>query len=215
LDIAHILGIPAERIRVAPNPTVTTELERLAGMPLDDPWFAPNEPPVVLGVGRLEPQKDFPNLLRAFALLKRVRPCRLIVLGEGKEREALARLAVELGIERDFKMPGFVENPYAYMTRASLFVLSSRWEGSPNGLTEALALGTPLVATDCPDGPREILEDGKHGPLVPVGNTQALACAMQQVLANPPAREPLRAAGLRYTLERSADAYIEALGLGT
>jgi glycosyltransferase involved in cell wall biosynthesis len=212
-DLAGLIGYPAERIRVAPNPVVTPELTSLADAPLNHPWFAPGEPPVILGVGRLEPQKDFPTLLRAFARVRSQRLCRLLILGEGKQRGELQRLAEELGIATSFQLPGFVENPYSYMARAGLFVLSSAWEGSPNSLTEALALGTPLVSTDCPDGPHEILEGGRHGPLVRVGDAEALAAAMSGTLDHPPERATLQAAAQRYTLERSASAYIEALGL--
>lgn len=212
-DLSQLIGIPIGRISVAPNPTVTPELAQLAAAPLDHPWFAPGEPPVIVGMGRLEPQKDFPTLLRAFATLRRSRRCRLVILGEGKQRERLLQAAKELGIHEDVQFPGFAKNPYAYLARAALFVLSSAWEGSPNSLTEALALGTPLVSTDCPDGPREILEGGRHGPLVNVGDAAALAAAMAATLERPPDRDQLRAAAQRYTLERSATAYLAALGL--
>ncbi len=213
-DIAGILGWATERVRVAPNPVITNELFKLAAAPLQHPWFAAGQPPVIVGMGRLEPQKDFPTLLRAFALMRRQRPCRLLVLGEGKLHAPLTALAAELGVAADVALPGFQSNPYPFLANAHLFVLSSAWEGSPNGLTEALALGTPLVATDCPNGPVEVLEQGKWGPLVPVGDVDALARAMQQVLDHPPDRETLRAAARRrYTVDRSADAYLQALGL--
>lgn len=212
-DLASLIDWPMERIRVAPNPVVTPELADMARAPLDHPWFAPGEPPVILGVGRLEPQKDFPTLIRAFARVRTQRPAHLVILGEGKQREELQRLAVELGIAGDLQMPGFVNNPYAFMARAALFVFSSRWEGLGNVLIEALAIGTPVVSTNCPDGPSEILEDGRHGLLVPVGDVEALAQAMLQTLNNPPERVRLQTAAQRYTLERSATAYIEALGL--
>lgn len=212
-DAARLIDCAPERIRVAPNPTVTPELERLAQAPLDHPWFVPGEPPVILGVGRLEPQKDFPSLLRAFATVRAARACRLIILGEGKQREPLRQVSADLGIEREVAFPGFVANPYAYMARAALFVLSSAWEGSPNSLTEALALGVPLVATDCPNGPSEVLDGGRYGDLVPVGDVPALAAAMIRTLDRPIDRAALKAAGLRYTVERSASAYIDALGL--
>lgn len=214
VDFAQLIGIPIGRINVAPNPTVTPELTQLAAAPLDHPWFAPGAPPVIVGMGRLEPQKDFPTLLRAFATLRRSRPCRLMILGEGKQRELLRHEATRLGVHDDVHFPGFVKNPYAYLSRAALFVLSSAWEGSPNSLIEALALGTPLVSADCPDGPREILEGGRHGILVKVGDAAALAAAMAKTLDQPPERETLRAAAQRYTLERSASAYLAALGLG-
>jgi glycosyltransferase involved in cell wall biosynthesis len=215
-DLAGLLGWPwpTPRIQLAPNPVVTPELYALAAEPLDHPWLAPGQPPVILGVGRLEPQKDFPTLLKAFAQVRRQRPCRLVILGEGKLREELQRLATELGIAADVEMPGFVANPYAWMARAALFVLSSLWEGSPNGLTEALAVGVPLVATNCPSGPFEILEGGRWGPLVPMGDPAGLAVAMLATLEHPPAREDLQQAAQRYTLDNSATRYLEIMGLG-
>jgi glycosyltransferase involved in cell wall biosynthesis len=213
-DTAQLIGWPVERIHVAPNPTVTPELVRLAAAPLDHPWFAPGSPPVILGVGRLMPQKDFPSLIRGFAKLRATRSCRLVILGEGPERPRLESLAAELGLASEVALPGFVVNPYAYMAKAGLFVLSSLFEGSPNALTEALAVGVPLVSTDCPNGPSEILEGGRHGPLVRVGDVDALAAAMADTLDHPPNRAALQQAAQRYTVERSATAYIEALGLG-
>ncbi len=213
-DLAQILNWPPKRIKTAPNPVITHELYQLAEEPAEHPWFSDGGPPVILGIGRLEPQKDFSTLLHAFALLHRQRPCRLLILGEGKLRPQLTDLAEHLGIATDLQMPGFATNPYPSMARANLFVLSSLWEGSPNGLTEALALGTPLVATDCPNGPSEILELGKYGPLVPMGDAKALANAMQATLDSPPDRTLLReAAQRRYTVEQSANAYLEAMGL--
>ena len=212
-DAARLLGCLPDRIQVAPNPTVTPELESLAQAPLDHPWFAPGEPPVILGVGRLEPQKDFVTLIRAFAQVRAQRRCRLVILGEGKLREALRQLTVELGVAADVELPGFVANPYAFMRRAALFALSSAWEGSPNSLTEALALGVPLVATDCPNGPNEVLDGGRYGELVAVDDPAALAAAMVRTLDRPVDRAALQAAGLRYTVERSASAYIAAMGL--
>jgi len=212
-DLAGLLGWKVERIAVAPNPTVTPEILQLAAVPLDHPWFRNGEEPVVVAIGRLEPQKDFPTLLRAFAQVRRQQPCRLIVLGEGKQRQALEKLATELSIRDDVQFPGFVTNPYHFLRHANLFVLSSAWEGSPNSLTEALALGTPLVSTDCPNGPREILENGQHGPLVPVGDVDALAGAMLETLHHPPSRQRLQQAAQRYTLDRSATRYLEALEL--
>jgi len=214
-DLAQLLGWSADRIQVAPNPTVTPEVLELAAEPLDHPWFVDRTSPVILGMGRLEPQKDFPTLLRAFAIVHAKRPCRLVILGEGKQRDALTHLANELGVADAVQMPGFMTNPYSYLQRADLFVLSSAWEGSPNSLTEALALGTPLVSTDCPNGPREILEEGRHGPLVSVGDIDGLARAMLRTLEHPPDRGQLQAAAQRYTLERSATRYLDALGLAS
>jgi glycosyltransferase involved in cell wall biosynthesis len=183
-DLAQVLGIPRERIEVIHNPGVRPELRRKAEAPLDHPWFQPGQPPVLLAVGRLTVQKDFPTLIRAFAQVRTTRPVRLLVLGEGQERSGLEALVTELDLKEDVSLPGFVENPYAYMARASVFVLSSRWEGLPTVLMEALCCGAPLVATDCPSGPREILRDGQYGQLVPVGDTTALAQAIEVALAD-------------------------------
>jgi glycosyltransferase involved in cell wall biosynthesis len=212
-DIAAIAGLPSERILVIRNPVITPELAGLASAPVDHPWFGPDAPPVVMGIGRLTRQKDFPTLIRAFARVRRQRPLRLILLGEGRDREALAELAGREGVGDDVAMPGFQGNPYAWLSRARLFVLSSRWEGSPNALTEAMALGVPVVATDCPSGPRELLQGGRHGPLVPVGDADALADAMLQALEHPLPPEALREAVREYRAEVSARRYLEALGL--
>lgn len=212
-DTAMILGIPVERIRVIHNPVVTPELEKLASIPPEHPWFHDGASPVILGVGRLEPQKDFPNLIRAFARARQATRCRLMILGEGALRPELQALADQLGVGEDLAMPGFVKNPYQYMRAAALFALSSRWEGSPNGLTEALAVGTPVVATDCPNGPIEILQEGKYGPLVPMGDDRALAEAMLETLRHPHDAAFLRAGVARYSVENSAREYLAAMGL--
>jgi len=213
-DTARIIGIPVERIRVIHNPVVTPDLETLASIKPDHPWMTGTEDiPVILGVGRLEPQKDFPNLIRAFALVRKATPCRLMILGEGALRPDLQTLADKLGVSGDLAMPGFVKNPYQYMRAANLFVLSSRWEGSPNGLTEALAIGTPVVATNCPNGPNEILREGKYGPLIPMGDPQALADAVLETLRHPPDPEFLRSATTRYSVTNSAREYLAAMGL--
>jgi glycosyltransferase involved in cell wall biosynthesis len=204
--------LPRERISVIRNPVVTPRMQALAQAPVPD-WFTAGGAPVILGAGRLTEQKDFASLLRAFAIVRGQRPVRLVILGDGGKRAALTALAQELGVSAAVSMPGYVDNPYAYMARAQLFVLSSRWEGSPNVLTEALALGTPVVATDCPSGPREILRGGEVAPLVPVGDVQALAQAMLGALDRPSPPELLRAAASEYTQAASGQRYLEILGL--
>lgn len=214
-DAAQLIGIPVERIRVIQNPTITPDLLPRAAEPLDHPWFQPGQPPVMLGVGRLMREKDFPTLIRAFALVRAKRPCRLLILGEGPDRASLEALVAELGLGEDVALPGFITNPYAYMARAAMFVLSSTREGSPNALTEALAVGTPLVSTDCPNGPPDVLEGGRHGLLVPMRDPPALAAAMEQTLERPTGdRESRMASARRYTVERSATLYLHALSLG-
>ncbi|MGX2041939.1 glycosyltransferase [Methylocaldum sp. MU1018] len=212
-DLSAFLNMAPERISVLPNPTVAPDILSLADRPVDHPWLAPGGPPVIMGAGRLGRAKDFPTLLKAFARLRRNRVCRLMILGQGRQAEKLKSLAAELGVQDDFDLPGFVDNPYAFLARASLFVLSSLWEGCPNVLIEALAVGTPAVATDCPSGPREILAGGRYGRIVPTGDAEALAEAMRAALDDPPPSGFLREAVRPYTLENSASAYLDAFGL--
>jgi glycosyltransferase involved in cell wall biosynthesis len=213
-DAARIARYPRERISVIRNPVITPALAARAAAPCEHPWFdatASPRTPVIVGAGRLERQKDFSTLLRAFAMVRSQRPCRLVLLGEGAWRERLTALSAALGILADVDMPGFQPNPYPFLARASLFVLSSAWEGSPNVLTEALALGTPVVSTDCPSGPREILDGGRVAPLVPVGDATALADAMQRALATRADPDALRAAVRDYSVEQSAARYMALL----
>jgi glycosyltransferase involved in cell wall biosynthesis len=213
-DLSTATGIPRERISTIYNPVVPPELLTRAKAPLEHPWFEPDSPPVLLGVGRLSAQKDFPTLLRAFARVRRLRPARLIILGEGKRpgyRPELLALARELGVGEDVQLPGFAENPYAYMARASVFVMSSAWEGLPSVLVEALACGCPVVSTDCPSGPREILQGGRYGRLVPVGDAEALAKAILATLDAPPDGEMLRTRGAEFSVGASTQRYLDVL----
>ena len=207
-DLIRLTGLPAEKVNVIYNPVVTPELFAKAHEPLNHPWFQLGEPPVILGVGRLTAQKDFRTLIRALVLVRKERPARLMILGEGEDRPKLEALVRELGLEQDVTLPGFVENPYKYMKRAAVFVLSSRWEGLPTVLIEALALGRPVVATDCPSGPREILEGGKWGKLVPPGDPEELAkgilTALQESASTSVRLEP-------FTLEHAAAQYLALL----
>jgi glycosyltransferase involved in cell wall biosynthesis len=211
-DIIKITGLTFANVEVIHNPVVTPVLASQALQPLSHPWFHTGSLPVIMGVGRLTLQKDFPTLIRAFAKVQERIPSRLMILGEGGERQLYTSLATELGIADSLELPGFVANPYAYLARAGIFVLSSRWEGSPNALTEAMALGIPVVATDCPSGPREILQDGRYGKLVPVGDVNSLAAAIVETLKNPPSSAELKIAVSSYTVETSTLKYLQALG---
>ncbi|MBE9225009.1 glycosyltransferase [Phormidium sp. LEGE 05292] len=184
-DLAHVASLPLEKIEVIYNP-VNPEMFVKAKEPLDHPWFAPGELPVILGVGKLEKQKDFPTLIRAFAKVQQHKPCRLVILGWGPDRPKLEALIQELGLEDVVDLPGHVNNPYMFMARSAVFALSSVWEGLPNVLIEAIALGIPVVSTDCESGPREILAGGKYGYLTPVGDSEALAEGILQVLSGNP-----------------------------
>ncbi len=214
-ELVGDFGIPREKVRVIYNPVVHEGVFRGAGEPLEHPWFRPGEPPVFLAVGRLAKEKNFPALIRAFARVQREVESRLLILGEGPERPHLEGLVRELGLDDRVSLPGFFLNPYPYMARAAALVLSSLYESFSNVLIEALALGTPVVATDCPHGPAEILEGGRWGRLVAVGDEAALAEAMRDAVENPPTeleREAFRRmAAERFGVERAVQDYWELL----
>jgi len=209
-DTLEITGMSRDRVVAIRNPVITPELAEQAKAPVDHHWFG-DDIPVILGAGRLTPEKDFPTLIRAFSRMRQERPCRLMIIGEGPLQPELESLVTELGLEGCVAFPGFCANPFAYMKRASLFVMSSAWEGSGNVLVEALALGIPSVSTDCPYGPRETLMDGKYGPLVPVGDDEALAKAMLMTLSNPLPPEFLQQAVAEFAIEYSARRYLDVL----
>jgi len=167
--------------------------------------------PVILGAGRLNPQKNFSLLLRAFAGVRQQRSARLIIMGEGPQRPELEKLAQDLGVAADVALPGYVANPYAAFSRANLFVLSSDYEGLGNVLIEAMACGCPVVATDCPSGPREILSDGRYGALPPVGDAKAMAEAMACTLEAPCSADMLRQRADFFSLEASVKGYLRLL----
>lgn len=212
-DIHRLTGLPEHRIPVIPNPVVAGDLGERARAPVDHPWLQTGQPPVLLGAGRLTRQKDFATLFRACAQLRERRPIRVIVLGEGEDRPGLLAEAARLGISEAVDLPGEVPDPLPWMQRAAVFVLSSRWEGSGNALTEAVALGRPVVSTDCPSGPGELLAEAPGAPLVPVGDESALARAVEQQLDSPPDPDRMAALARKYTVARSARRYLEALAL--
>ncbi|ASC70752.1 Glycosyltransferase type 1 [Halomicronema hongdechloris C2206] len=181
-DLEQLGRLSPDQLHAIYNPVITPDLEGKATEAVEHPWLQPGQWPVILGVGKLEPQKDFPTLIRAFAQVRSHRPCRLAILGWGPGQEALQALIDDLGIAADAALLGYVENPYAYMARAQAFVLSSAWEGLPTVLIEAMALGLPVISTDCKSGPDEILKGGQYGPLVPVGDSDAIAEAIDAVL---------------------------------
>jgi glycosyltransferase involved in cell wall biosynthesis len=207
-DLEHQMGFEPGKIRVVYNPVVDNELLAKSKAPLEHSWFQQGNPPVFLAVGRLTEQKDFLTLIKAFALLRKQRLARLIILGEGECRSELEAMIKTLEISEDVSLPGFVQNPYAYMSHASAFVLSSRHEGLPTVLIEAMACGCPVVATDCPSGPKEILESGKYGSLVAIGNSVTLADAMVQALEAPVSRDVLVERGMYFSTERAVSEYL-------
>lgn len=211
-DLHSQLRLPSDLVKVIYNPVVDESLSQKAQLNVEHPWFQSEEIPVLLAAGRLTVQKDFSILIRAFAQLREQRQARLLILGEGPLRKKLQALVVELGLENDVSLPGFVKNPYAYMSRAAAFVLSSRWEGLPTVLIEAIACGCQVVSTDCPNGPSEILAEGKYGRLVPVGDVTALAQAMQLALENPIDAPQLRKRSQDFSIERSVSEYLQLIG---
>jgi glycosyltransferase involved in cell wall biosynthesis len=205
-------GLRSDKVAVIYNPILNDELFRAAEEDVDDPWFSPGAPPVLVAAGRLVKQKDFQTLIRAFALVRSTRLVRLLILGEGQDRLELLDLGQLLGVADDVRLPGFVNNPYKYMKRASAFVLSSLFEGFPTVLVEAMACGAPVISSDCTSGPSEILEDGRWGRLVPVGDSVALAKAIQGVL-DQTSHPDGRSRALMFHSKRKTREYLKVIGL--
>jgi glycosyltransferase involved in cell wall biosynthesis len=210
-DLATSAGLDRQSITTIYNPVVDDSLHANAQQPLDHPWFTPDAAPVILGVGRLSEQKDFATLIRAFAAVRTTAEARLVILGEGRLREDLEALADTLGIRADVDLPGFVQNPFQYMSRASVLVSSSEYEGLPGVLIQALACGCPVVSTDCPGGSAEILVDGEYGALVDVGDAEAMALAILAELDNPTASDILLQRAEDFSVEQAGNNYLALL----
>lgn len=213
-DLSASTGLPRASIKTIYNPIVSEALDEQALEHVDHPWFLPDAPPVILGVGRLHPQKDFATLIRAFARVRAERHVRLVVLGKDVDhgvRDELMALAKSLGVSDDVDLPGFSVNPYSFMANAAVFVLSSKYEGCPNVLVEALACGCPVVSTRCPHGPDEILIDGKFGALVDVGDDEAMADAINATLENPPCQEILYSRAAQFDFNSSVVKYLKCI----
>lgn len=210
-DAEKLFGMRTGQSKTIYNPVDMERVRVLGEEPIDHPWFRENEKPVIVAMGRLEEQKDFPTLLRAFARVCAQRDVRLAILGEGSQRQALTEQIKADGIENHVWMPGFIANPYPYLKRAALFALSSAWEGFAIVLVEAMALGVPVISTRCPSGPEEILKSGRYGTLVPVGDDAELALGLLKILDGGSARPPDEALA-PYTAEHVAQQYLEILG---
>ncbi len=215
-DLAQNADIPRQRISVIHNPVVTPDFSQKAAAAVDHLWFESDQPPVLLGVGRIVKQKSFATLVKAFALVRQQQPAKLMILGDVDPREPdvkpeLDRLIKQFGITDDVAFPGFVDNPYAYMAKADVFVLSSIYEGFGNVVAEAIAAGTPVVSTDCDSGPAEILEQGKYGKLVPVGNAEAMAEAIVAMLRQPTDARDLMARSQAFTIDCVVRQYLDIL----
>jgi glycosyltransferase involved in cell wall biosynthesis len=209
-DLAASTGISRQKVTVIYNPVVTPEIAALMRAPVAQSLFPPSAP-VILGVGRLVDEKNFALLIRAFAELRSRRRARLVLLGEGPQRVELEKLVAELRLQDEVDLPGAARNPYAYMARAALVALSSKYEGLPTVIVESLACGTPVVATDCPAGPAEILDGGRFGRLVAVGDAMAMARAIEQTLDEPPDRPRLQQRAALFSAQNSASQYLRLL----
>jgi glycosyltransferase involved in cell wall biosynthesis len=213
VELKHHLSLPKEKIHVIPDPVVDDHLKQTSLKSAPHPWLKQKVVPVIVSVGRLDRLKDPVNLLRAFSVVRRQRPAQLILFGEGPERPRLVKLIDDLGLTPDVDMPGSCPNPYATLRGAAAFALSSRVEGLPTALIEALACGCPVVATDAPCGSREVLQGGRYGELVPCGDPQAMAAALERILSGSTNREELRQRADRFSLHRILPQYLDVLGL--
>jgi glycosyltransferase involved in cell wall biosynthesis len=209
-DIAKKTGIPRNKISVIYNPVYSDRLPALMNETVPAHLFPPSIP-IVLGVGRLVEVKDFKTLILAFAAVRSSRPAKLLILGEGPGRKELETTINELSLENDVCLPGAVINPFAYMSKASVVVLSSKYEGFPNVIAESLACGTPVVSTNCETGPAEILDNGRFGKLVPVGDIHAMARAIKETLDAVHEPEFLKQRASFFSASKSANQYIKLL----
>ena len=209
-DLSHFIGLNRGEIDVIYNPVIGPNVKGKMEKSVDHPWFSDESIPVILGVGRLLEQKDFPTLIQAFAKLRTSRSSRLVILGEGDRRPFLEDCVERLGLSEHVWMPGFKPNPLKYMANADVFVLSSKREGLGNVLIEAMACGTPVVSTDCKSGPSEILKGGEYGRLVPVGDSSALAAAIEEALDGHVSPAP-RSALDRFRRDKVAEQYLDTL----
>ena len=207
---AKELGLPLGRIQVVYNPVVTQQILEMSCANIDLPWLIKDGRKLIVAAGRHTKQKDFATLIRAFALVQSKTNARLVIMGEGELRSDLERIVAENSLQEVVSLPGFVVNPFAVMKQADLFVLSSAWEGLPNVLIQAMACGTPVVSTDCPSGPAEILESGKWGRLVPVGDIKAIAKAMLDTLTETDHPDVASRAAY-FSVGRAADEYLRLL----
>jgi len=210
-DLAKLMRADPSRVTVAPNPIIHSSIYEKAQETAPALWPWSDGCPVVVAVGSLTPRKDYVTLVRAFALLRSRRRAHLVIVGEGKDRRRIEDEIASLGIRDDVYLAGYTSNPYPYMAKADVFAHTSRWEGLGIVLVEALALGTPVVATDCPSGPSEILQCGAHGILVPIGDEAAMSAGLAQQLDQPRFPSDLQAAIGNYDVSNSASEYLKIL----
>lgn len=208
-DLAKNIKLDRNKIFTIYNPVVTEKLQRQKNEKIDHPLIR-NNCSYIIGVGRLEPQKNFSLLINAFAKIHKELDLYLVILGQGRLDQQLKELINRLDLDDKVIMAGFSDNPYAWIKNSKCFVLSSEHEGLPTVLIESMACGTPVVSTDCPSGPNEILEDGKWGALVPVGNVELLSKAIVKVISKPNDIDVKERASF-FSVENSVNKYLELL----
>lgn len=196
-ELNEVFSIPKEKIQVIHNSVDIQKIKTKAKELPDCKWYKEAGIPIIIAVGRLTKAKAYPDILRAFAAVRQKSPCRLVILGEGDEEQALKKLAADLDISNDVAFVGFQANPFSFMAHSDIFALSSHWEGFGNVIIEAMACGVPVISTNCPYGPNEIITDGVNGLLVPVGDINAMAEAILKLLKDEPLRKHLAEAGKR------------------
>lgn len=211
-DMSDYTGLDINRITVVPCPVIhASTLSTPQPLP-EHSWFH-DDVPIILGAGELAWRKDYVTLIKSFSIVRQNRNARLVILGKGKELDNLKQLTKELGIADDVYFAGFQNNPYSFMAHASVFTFASRWEGLGFVVIEALSVGTQVVSTRCPSGPEEILENGKYGHLVDVGDYREMAKSIQQALDKPLTKQFLQQAVKNYEIEASVTAYLDAFNL--
>jgi glycosyltransferase involved in cell wall biosynthesis len=210
VDLAQLMRLSRTKPHVVHNPLKIALIEQLCGEAVDHAWCGAGAPPIVLSVGRLDVLKDFPTLIRAFEIARGKRECHLLILGEGPQRKPIESLIGALGLQACVQLPGFVGNPFAWMRCARVFVSSSLTEGCPNAVMQALACGTQVVSTNCVGGSAEILEQGRWGRLVGVGDVNAMAEAIVAAL-DVPSPIDVRERASDFAIERIARQYLSIL----
>ena len=214
-EIAELSGVPDSDIHTINNPVDNRRINELASQEINDPWFQDDGPPIIISTARLHPQKDYPTLVKAFWILREKIDARLLILGEGSERDKIVKMIEAYGLQNDVRLLGYQQNPHAYVARADVFVLSSLWEGFSNSLIEALSCGTKIVSTDCRHGTKDILDSGKYGKLVAVSDPEALAESIYAALQEQEDPSYLKARAADYDIEKIADRYLRSFGMPT
>ena len=209
-DLVRNLGVRSDKVKVIYNPVDTDAVKKASSLPLDHPWFRNKTVPIVVSVARLDESKDFETLVEAASIVNARQVVHFVVVGDGPERNRIESLIVEHGVNEVMHLVGHQNNPYRFIKQADLFVHASRAEGLPNVVIEALVLGQRIVSTDCPSGPREILEDGKHGRLVPMRDPSSMAIAILDALGSRDNVDYVLAVR-RFSLERVIESYINVV----